>query len=145
MIALEPNEQYVREAWDKLSKTNSIWCGLEGSSYENFLMSCMSSALLIDFGFGMGRITALTPGHCCRVHGVFWSKEFARNKGDIVFALANVATMLKVRRIECVIPTGVRSLERLVKGLGFSFEGRMKSFYKTTSRFIDGDLYAIIC
>lgn len=143
MIALKPNEAFVKGVWEKVKNAQGPWAQLDGTSYEQFLAICMSSDLLIDLGFGVGRISDLAVGHSCRVHGVFWSKDAYTKIGEVAIALLNTAKGLRLRRIDCVVPSGVRSLRRYMHRLGFKFEGRMASYYRSESGFFDGDLYAV--
>jgi hypothetical protein len=144
MTAFSPTDEILRKIWARLEGSKGLWSELEGRSYEAFCNSCLMSDVLIDLGFGLGRVTNLRVGHSCRVHAVLWSREAFSKMGEIAIALMNTANSLKLRRIECVVPSGVPSLRRYMKRLGFSFEGTMRSWYKGTSRFFDGDLYAVL-
>jgi hypothetical protein len=143
MIAVTPNKEYIEKVWNKVAESKGFWSQLEGADFEHFYYSCMNSAQLIDMGFGMGRITHLVLGHSCRVHAVFWSRDAYKKIDEVALALLTTAKGLRLRRIECVVPSDVRSLERYLLKLGFRFEGRMASFYKGKSAFFDGDLYAM--
>jgi hypothetical protein len=144
MKAMLPSHEVAVAAWALLAGTKGIWSELEGSCFEAFEESCRKSNMLIDLGVGMGRLTDLVPGHSCRVHAVFWSRDVAKQWDGIAFVLGQIAATFHLRRIECVVPGTMGSLKRVMKRLGFAFEGRMTSYYKTKSAFIDGDLYAMI-
>ena len=144
MNAINPTDTQLRSIWAKVESAYGPWAQLEGRSYEAFEASCRHSDLLIDMGFGLARITNLRLGHSCRVHAVFWSKDAIEKIGEVAVALMTTAGSLHLRRIDCVVPSGVSSLRRYLKRLGFGFEGTMRSYYKGVDRFFDGDLYSLL-
>jgi hypothetical protein len=144
MRAFVMTDEIAEAVWAKLKDAKGFWSQLEGSSFESFKASCLASDLLIDMGFGMGRVTNLRLGHSCRVHAVFWSKDAIGKIREVAVALMTTANSLKLKRIECVVPSHVSSLRRYMKKLGFSFEGTMRCFYKGKAAFYDGDLYSVL-
>ena len=142
--SMAPNKEFIDEVWEKVEGKKCLWSELEGSSYEAFFATCMSSQILIDLGFGMGRIDNLIPGHSCRVHAVFWSAEVLKDVDKIVFALLQIIHAFELMRVECVVPSSSKSLKRLLEQIGFKLEGTMGNWYKGLEGFFDGDLYAIV-
>ena len=144
MRVVEASKEYLESVWKRVKDSKGIWASLDGNSEVKFYKACLEANVLIDLDFGLAFASNLKPGHSCDVHGVFWSKEIVKDREKIPFALNGLATTFKLRRIECVIPSELRTLSKLLVRWGFTIEGCMKSYYKTSDRFVDGLMYAII-
>ena len=130
--------------WSRLKGSGGIWRGFEGKDFQSFCESLHKSDAICELGFGVGRVTHLIRGHSCRVHGVFWSKDAYRHPEVVRRALIELFDRFDLVRIECVVPSSMRSLGRLLVKFGFVKEGTLRAIYKVDDRFFDGDIYSIV-
>lgn len=144
MKLVQPTKEYLESVWQRVQHSKGIWASLDGNGSISFYKACLSADVLIDLDFGLAFASNLKPGHSCDVHGVFWSKEIVKDKEKVPFALNGLASTYKLRRIECIVPSELKTLSKLLNRWGFTIEGCMKDYYKTSDRFIDGLMYAIL-
>jgi hypothetical protein len=83
VIASLPNIVILQNAWKKVRTSEGFWAQLEGADFGRFIRSWMGSDLVIEMGFGLGRITHLEMGHSCRVHAIFWSTDAYKKLGEV--------------------------------------------------------------
>lgn len=134
----------VNWIWQKLEGSKGFWRENEGFSKEGLSQALQRSDLLFDLEFGIGRITRMEQGSSCRVHGLFWSKEVFKRTDELKAMLQAIGSSFHLDRIECVIPSETRSLSRLLRKLGFEYEGTLRRYYRIDSGFRDGDLFSLI-
>lgn len=135
----------VKEIWFQVKDSPSLWGELEGHSLARFVHALETSDFVFDFGFGLGRITDLVRGHKARIHGIFWSKEYLKNTEKLSCFLSEIMQYLELGRLECIIPAKNKALNRLIsRGLGMTFEGCLRSYYKRETNFEDANIYSLI-
>jgi hypothetical protein len=138
------SEQLVMDTWDKLSRRPSIWKELDGSSYEHFRLILRAADILLETKYGLFFVNNLQPKHRANVHGVFWSPKCFRESENMGRYLKLLAKAFELDRIECIIPSELRGLNRLVGSMGFILEGRMVNAFKVRGKASDGNMYGYI-
>ena len=130
--------------WNRLQHVDGVWRELDAPDFETFCKVIMRSDLIMDFGYGYGRVTDLVYGHRANVHAVFWSKEAWRNPEPILVGLTRLSLEYKLMRIECVVPAKSKGLRRFLENrLFFHLEGVLKNYYRLSSGFEDAAVYAM--
>ena len=133
------------QTWEKVAGGGSFWGLVEGQSFDAFNASLMRSDVLVDLGFGLGRITHLEEDNSGRVHGIFWSKEVFGKVEELRLLILSLMRSFGLRRMECVVPRKVRSVNRFVEvRLGFKYEGTLGRYYATAGGFEDGNMYSFL-
>lgn len=135
-------KELIDATWEKVKDSKGLWACLEGESYEAFLLTLSRSAYVISIPFGFVRVSNYVPEVSARLHGIFWSKAVFYNIDSFLEILENIQKLLRVVRLEVIVPTNAKSLNRLVKALHFELEGTMKKWYYTGKTYLDANLYA---
>lgn len=138
-----PTPEALKAIWDRVKESSGRWSELEGSSEKAFMASWGRANLLVLFPFGVGMVKDLRPGHCCSVHALFWDKSALRNIGLVSFALFKIIETFNIVRVECVVPYKSKGVRRLIKRIGFVYEGPMKNYYKGTKGVFSGARYSV--
>ncbi len=139
------NHHLLNDIWDRVSRTNSLYHELDGYNYEHFCHIMIESTVWIVFSFGFARLLPLQPGHYARVHGYFWSPSVVKNKDVLKEAIQGTFRTFLLKRLELIVPSSLRGLNKFVQELGFEKEGTMRLFYRLHNKeLIDGILYAMI-
>ena len=143
---VEYTETLAQSVWNRVKGRwqGSLWAELEGRSFLSFDRSLRSSDMLCDFGFGLGRVTRLVPGHMCGLHAVFWSKDAFRDVAVVNGAIRVLMLAQRLVRVESIVPDGSRSLKRYMERLGFMNEGTLHNWYKSGDGFPDGCMFALL-
>lgn len=113
--------------------------GEEGKEF--FRTALMDSVLLLEFPFGLVRVTNYSPGKSVSIHGLFDSKEVFREVEQLRSAGLFLMRTYNVGYVRVVVPDKSRALKRLIEKVGFKkvktlpeglFDGRM---------YVDGEEY----
>lgn len=140
-----PSQELEREVWSKLSKAKSAWFQEVFPSSRALMRELCAAVLIIKTPWGLFYFDEYFPRWRVCVHGLFWSSDVMRHLGDVEIAGHLARHFLEVPRLECPVLGKARGVERLLRSVGFEFEGRHRRGARNLSGLIvDKAVYAIV-
>jgi len=83
--------------------------------YEFFVQSLYNAEVILEFDWGILRLTDLVVGDKITAHGLFWNKGILRNVEDFKIAGDYVRDTFKVKVVYVMFPSKLKSLIRLME------------------------------
>ena len=109
--------------------------------YEFFRSSLYSSVLVLEFDWGLLRLTNLDDRKI-RVHGLFWNKGVFRDIRDFRTAGDYVLKLFKIERIDTIFPLKDKALIRLMEKSCFKKGDILPNTVYNGIKYEDGILFS---
>lgn len=103
----------------------------------------LKEALLVGrYPFGYFYVDEVDQPHFLRLHAAIWSKDVFRHIDDMRADFDELLTIFKKERLETVVPTAYKAINRLLERVGFRLEGTLRSYYNVNGNLYDGNIYS---
>lgn len=106
------NRENIDRLYSKLSYIDE-YRGKAG--YEYFAESLYEAELVLEFDWGLLRLTDYEMNSKIKAHGLFWNKGVFRDVGDFREAGDYVLNVFKVPFVYVVFPARLKALQRLME------------------------------
>jgi hypothetical protein len=142
---VEYDKELISYWYKQISDTKGPFKALDAASFTGFDTICKRSDLLIELGtYGYARVTDLEEGFSLKLHAAFWSSETFKKLFEIKTAILSLMYNYDVHRVEVIIPSVCKSLDKLLIKLGFNREGTLHSHGRAGNVIYDENIYSII-
>ncbi len=138
MMKVTLSKDKIDELYDKLKHIDEY---RDKPGYKFFIESLYEADLILEFGWGLLRLTDLDDKKI-RVHGLFWNKGVFRDIRDFKVAGDMVLKVFRVEKIITVFPLSLKALVRLMEKSCFKKGDILPNVIYNGIKYEDGILFS---
>ena len=137
-----PTMENVEELWGKVRDRRILFP--DASCTKAGFMKAMLNSCILTSGPGLLRVSNIVPFTRCEIHGFVLNGAATPFREILLECLTWIFRRLKVKRVECFIPSSARSLRRFLESCGFEHEGHLRNRLSYMGKICSEEVYAIL-
>ena len=111
------------------------------SGYAFFCRAIHDSILVLEFPWGIVRVTDFIKGQSVMIHGLFLNKGILKSMDEIKKNADYALGLFKINKIIVIVPAGSKGLARILDRSCFKKVLPLRDFVYNGIMYEDGDLY----
>lgn len=138
------DEKFLSDVWCKVRDSPSFWGDLDGSNKISFIAEISKSVITVLTDFGFAHLNRNGNEGFLQVHMVFWSLKPGKDPALMKHILVEIIKKNKLKGIETIVPVSVKSLQKLLPEIGFTFVSVIPGYYQVRGELYDGLRYVMM-